>query len=104
MVCTEILPLSMGEENELIRIESFTKEQLVAYLQALISTDFAGLVQLLYRLDISEVRLKKTLANNPEQDAGELIAQMIIDRLEQKKKAREAFNKRDWGGSEEERW
>lgn len=94
----------MGGENELIHIESFTKEQLVAYLQALISKDFAGLVQLLYRLDISEARLKKTLATNPEQDAGELIAQMIIDRLEQKKKAREEFGRKDWGGSEEERW
>jgi len=94
----------MAGDHELIRIESLTKEQLVAYLQTLISKDFSGLVQLLYRLDISEVRLKQTLATYPEKDAGELIAQMIIDRLEQKKKAREEFGNKDWGGSEEERW
>jgi hypothetical protein len=103
-VYAEVLSLILVKENELIRIESFTKEQLVAYLQALISKDFAGLVQLLYRLDISEAKLKQTLASHADQDAGLLIAEMIIDRLEQKKKAREEFDGKDWGGSEEERW
>lgn len=101
---TEILSLIMDQGNELIRIEAFTKEQLVLYIQTLISNDFAGLVQLLYRLDISEPRLKQTLAAQPAKDAGELIAQMIIERLEQKKIAREAFKRKDWGESKEERW
>lgn len=94
----------MSQENELTHIEGFTKEQLVAYIQMLINKDFPGLVQLLYRLDIGEGKLKQTLATHPEQDAGELIARMIIERQKQKKKAREEFGKKDWGASEEERW
>lgn len=94
----------MNPENELIRIEQYTKEQLTAYIQALINNNFPGLVQLLYRLDISEAKLKETLASHADTDAGLLIAQMIIDRMEQKKKSREEFGGKDWGGSEEERW
>ncbi|MFZ6025110.1 MAG: hypothetical protein ACOYVG_11740 [Bacteroidota bacterium] len=94
----------MNPENELIRIEQYTKEQLTAYIQALINNNFPGLVQLLYRLDISEAKLKETLASHTDTDAGLLIAQMIIDRMEQKKKSREEFGGKDWGGSEEERW
>jgi len=94
----------MSSEKDIVHIEGFSKAQLIVFIQELIVKDFAGLVQLLYRLDISEAKLKQTLATHADQDAGELIAQMIIDRLEQKKKAREAFGKKDWGGSEEERW
>jgi hypothetical protein len=94
----------MTEKNELAVIEHYSREELVGYIQQLIAHDFAKLVQLLYRLDISEAKLKQTLANHADTDAGLLIAEMIIDRLEQKKKSREEFGGKDWGGSEEERW
>ena len=94
----------MNGGNLLKPIEALTKDQLTAYIQAYISNDFPGLVQLLYRLDISEPRLKQTLAAHPDHDAGELIAQMIIERLEEKRKTREAFENKNWGESEEEKW
>ncbi|HCL06965.1 MAG TPA: hypothetical protein DHW64_13895 [Chitinophagaceae bacterium] len=94
----------MTEKNEIAIIEHFSREELVGYIQELIAKDFPRLVQLLYRLDISEAKLKETLATHTDTDAGLLITQMIIDRLEQKRKAREEFGKKDWGGSEEERW
>ncbi len=104
VVFEEMVSLSMGKENELVVIEHFSKEELVRYIQRLVAEDFPKLVQLLYRLDISEAKLKQTLALQADTDAGILIAQMIIDRLGQKKKSREEFAKKNWDASEEERW
>ena len=92
------------EENKLINIESYSWDQLVAFVNELITQDFNQLLLLLYRLDVSEKKLKQTLADHPDQNAGELIAKLIVDRQEEKKKSREAFKQKDWEGSEEERW
>ena len=92
------------EENKLISIESYSWDQLVAFVNELITQDFNQLVLLLYRLDINEKKLKQTLADHPDQNAGELIAQLIVDRQAEKKKSRESFKQKDWEGSEEERW
>ncbi len=94
----------MTEENKLMGIGSYSWDQLVAFVNELITQDFNQLVTLLYRLDINEKKLKQTLADHPDQNAGELIAKLIIDRQEEKKKSREAFKQKDWEGSEEERW
>lgn len=94
----------MSVSNDLIKIESYSWSQLVAYVNELITQDFNQLVTLLYRLDINEKKLKQTLADHPDQNAGELIAKLIIDRQDEKKKSREAFKQKDWEGSEEERW
>lgn len=94
----------MAEENKLMGIESYSWDQLVAFVNELITQDFNQLLTLLYRLDINEKKLKQTLADHPDQNAGELIAKLIIDRQEEKKKSRETFKQKDWEGSEEERW
>ncbi len=57
---------------------------LAAYVNELIMTNFERLVQLLYRIDVSEEKLKKLLRKNPESDAGIIIADLIIDRQKQK--------------------
>ncbi len=94
----------MVEENKLMGIESYSWDQLVAFVNELITQDFNQLLTLLYRLDINEKKLKQTLADHPDQNAGELIAKLIIDRQEEKKKSREAFKQKDWESSEEEKW
>lgn len=94
----------MAEENKLMGIESYSWEQLVAFVNELITQDFNQLLTLLYRLDINEKKLKQTLADHPDQNAGELIAKLIVDRQEEKKKSREAFKQKDWESSEEEKW
>lgn len=94
----------MNAENDLVKIESYSWEQLVAFVNELITRDFNQLVLVLYRLDINEKKLKQTLADHPDQNAGELIAKLIIDRQEEKKKSRETFKQKDWEGSQEERW
>jgi len=94
----------MAEESNLVNIESYSWDQLVAFVNELITQDFNQLVLLLYRLDINEKKLKQTLADHPDQNAGELIAQLIVDRQEEKKRSREAFKQKDWESSEEEKW
>ena len=92
------------DNHDIVPITSLTKAELIPYLQVLISKDFTRLIQLLYRLDISESKLKAKLQVHSEQDAAETIADMILERLIEKQKLREAFKHKDWGQSEEERW
>ena len=61
-------------------------------INELIKNDFSRLVQILYRIDVSEAKLKNILNANPTEDAGKLIAQVILERLAATKKARESFN------------
>jgi hypothetical protein len=61
------------------------------------------LVNLLYRIDVSEKNLKELLAKNPKQDAGDIIAMLIIERQLQKIKSRQQF-KTDADFEGEEKW
>ena len=82
---------------------SLGKEVLARRINELITTDFHRLISILYRLDISEAKLKKLLADNPEENAGMLIAAMMIERQEQKSKSRKE-NKKDGDIPENEAW
>lgn len=79
------------------------QQQLAIYLNDLISRNFDQLLYILYRVDVDEARLKKMLAEHPNEDAGMLIAGMLIERQLLKIKTRESFNNagNDTG---EERW
>lgn len=69
--------------------------QLSAEVNQMILTNFETLVQLLYRIDVSEIKLKSLLKENPNEDAGKIIAQLITERqlqkLESKRQTREAY-------------
>lgn len=69
--------------------------ELSAYLNHLILHDFEKLVQLLYRIDIDEHKLK-TILQQHNDDAGKIMAEMIIKRQLEKIKTREQF--RQMGG------
>ena len=85
-------------------IDSSQREQLAAAINDCILTDFDKLLQILYRLDIDEARLRSLLKEIPGKDAGVIIADLIIDRQAQKIKSRRQFNQRDNDISEEEKW
>ena len=70
----------------------------------MILSDFDKLVMLLYRLDINETKLRKILNENPSNDAGNIIADLIIERQLQKIKSRQQFSQRDNNISGEEKW
>ena len=64
-------------------------EKLSAGINQLIESDFSRLVTILYRIDISESKLKQTLHENPGQNAGDMIASLIVERQLQKQKSRQ---------------
>ena len=79
-------------EINLQSLEKLNKRQLEDAINELIKNDFSRLVQILYRIDVSEAKLKYLLNSHPNEDAGKLIAQVILERLAATKKARESFN------------
>ena len=56
-------------------------EMLTQFIDHLIQTDFNRLLSILYRVDISEEKLKSKLAESKDQQfSSRIIAQMLIDR------------------------
>ncbi len=78
--------------------------QLSNYVNQLIQTDFQKLISCLYRIDVSEIKLKQLLQQRPDEDAGKLIAALIIERQLQKIKSRRQFSQQDDEFTEEEKW
>lgn len=85
---------------------SFTEMQyeLSAYINQLIKTDFEKLVAILYRIDVSEEKLKYFLADNPNEEAGKIIAELIIERVQQKINSRKQFSGKSLTDDDEEKW
>src|SRR5262245_66275759 len=94
--------LAMLKEND-SSIET-VRQNISTHVNDLINHDFEKLVQLLYRLDIDEMKLKKALNEHGEKKAGDLIADLIIERQLQKIKSRQQFNNPDDSISDEEKW
>ncbi len=94
----------MNNSSDLISLEKLSFDELVAHINQLISKDFARLVYLLYAVDVSEKKLKQLLTEHPTEDAGKLIALLILERQEQKKKSREQFKQKEEDIPEEDKW
>ena len=88
--------------EEILLQDSFFLDDLAAEINQLILTNFERLVQLLYRIDVSETKLKTLLKENPDKDAGKLIALLMAERQLQKIKLKSTILEND--GCEEERW
>ncbi|NML19781.1 hypothetical protein HHL16_02800 [Pseudoflavitalea sp. G-6-1-2] len=67
------------------------EQRLAEKINLLVANDFSGLVNILYRIDVSELKVRQALKDNPDQDAGSLIATLIIARMLHKYKMREQF-------------
>jgi hypothetical protein len=78
-------------------------QALAAGINHLIQTDFNRLINILYRIDISEQTLKKTLQQQAGEDAGMLIAGLILDRQLEKQKIRAQF-KSDQNIPDDDKW
>lgn len=91
-------------EDEIALKEDALLQGFSEYINKLILTNFERLVQLLYRIDVSELKLKKMLAENPEQDAGKIIAAMIIQRQIQKIRFKKEMTNVNDENCQEEKW
>jgi len=80
------------------------KEKLSTYVNYLITHDFQQLVMLLYKIDVSENKLRNMLQENKNEDAGNMIAQLIIERQLQKIKTRKEFSQKRNDDNSEEKW
>jgi hypothetical protein len=78
--------------------------RLSEFLNELIQKDFQKLIRLLYRIDISEAKLKQLLQQPPNEDASKIIAELIIERQIQKIKSRQLYRPSNDNFTEEEKW
>jgi len=91
------LPIAI---NEMQDAENFLGEK----INSLIKDDFNLLIQILYSIDVNETRLKQVLKDNPNEDAGKIIAELLIERQLQKINTREKFKRKNDNFSEDEKW
>ncbi len=89
------LPTSISEE---------TLRQIISdHINYLITHNLNSLYAILYRVDVSEKKLKELLETNSDEDAGKLIAGLIIERQLQKIRSR-SENRGDKKINEDEGW
>jgi len=89
------LPASISREELM--------EQLSAYVNHLINHNFEKLVYYLYRIDVDEKKMRGLLQRKEGEDAAGLIAELIIERQEQKIRSRNEFPADD-NIPDEEKW
>lgn len=101
-----ILSLNNSLEIELPEKISYDelRTKLADHINYLIGNNFQKLVSVLYRIDISEKKLKSLLKTNTDVDAGALIADLLIERQLEKIKSRQQFSQRDKNIDENEKW
>jgi hypothetical protein len=86
-----------------------TLEALLAErINDMINKDFNVLIQLLYRVDVSESKLRQLLQENTTTDASRTIAGLILERQWQKIITRRKYSQHDpmqgGTGDDEDRW
>ena len=97
----------VSKELEIVLNEkshSFAMRILAERINELINSDFQKLVSILYRMDVNEMKLKQLLKDNPGDDAGIIIADLMIERQAEKIKSREQHSKCDENISDDEKW
>jgi len=101
-VLTEVskeLEVFINEKDHL-----FARQLLAKRINELVNNDFQKLVSILYRMDVSEIKLKQLLKDNSGTDAGLIIADLMIERQAEKIKSREQYSKRDENISDDDKW
>jgi hypothetical protein len=79
------------------------KADVIQYINYLLVHDFNKLIQILYRVDVNEQKLKELLQANAQTDAAIIIADLLIERQEEKLKTKEAFRSNN-DIAEEDKW
>ena len=97
-----ILELAKVNDEALVHSPEWWR-QLVDAMNDLLVNDFNALVQILYRLDVDENKIRASLAGNVGTDAAELIARLLLERQVQKLQYRKSV-KTDLPEDEGERW
>ena len=83
---------------------TLTKQWLANQVNKLIDRDFSRLISILYRVDVSEKKLRALLEQHPGTDAGLIIADLLIERQTEKNKSREKNKQEEKDIDENEKW
>ena len=78
--------------------------RLADYINQLMVNDFNRLLNLLYRIDVNEEKLKTSLKEFYDKDAADVIATLVIERQLQKILLREQYKAKGSGTPGEERF
>jgi hypothetical protein len=84
--------------------QSAARQLLVDRINNLLQYDFNKLIAILYRVDVSDQKLQLLLNQQPQLDAANIIADLLIERQMQKIKSREEFIPGKDEPSDEEKW
>ena len=99
--------VSLAADWELIvsNETSLSMQLLEDRINYLLNHDFDKLISLLYRMDVSERKLRMELEQHPQKDAARIIAMLVIEREWQKIQSRKQFpGKKNDVTDEEEKW
>jgi hypothetical protein len=75
----------------------------IQHINHLLVYDFNKVIQILYRVDVNEQKLKELLQSNAQTDAAIIIADLLIERQEEKLKTKETFQS-NTDIAEEDKW
>lgn len=102
------LILQINKELAMEIPEQITAEELqnrlAIYINDLIRHHFEKLVSLLYRIDVSEAKIKLLLQDQTDKNAADIIAALIIERQLQKIKSSRQFSQPDTRDTDAEKW
>jgi hypothetical protein len=80
------------------------REKLIFLINELIKKDFDVLVQLLYRIDVYEKKIRLYLSKNRQEDSAAILADLIIERQLEKMESRKKFSENKNEECDEEKW
>jgi hypothetical protein len=81
----------MPDQYSVAILEKMDAAAIREWITQLIDNDFMQLVQVLYRLDVSEEKLKQELADCADGDTAGIITSLVLQRIEQIRKTRQMF-------------
>lgn len=71
------------------------REELIHLINELINKDFSALMQLLYRIDVDEKKIRSCLSQITNEDSANILSDLIIERQIQKIESRKKFSKKN---------
>jgi len=80
---SEAFDIDISDQAE--KLETMLAEK----INYLVVHDFSSLVNILYRIDVSEQKLKILLRENKDENAGKIIAALVIERQLEKIRSRQ---------------
>jgi hypothetical protein len=89
---------------DVIRSMEELEEKLAAHINILIEKDFQRLLVLLYTIDVDENKLRSLLKEKSGEDAGGIIARMMIERQLQKIQSRQQYRENTQDDGSQEKW